>query len=355
MTIANQIQRIKTNITNAYQEIEKFNVNVTEYNNKSDKLAQAISQITVGETINSQNKTITENGTYTADEGYTGLGEVVVNVPTSSVASTPQITPVGLRVWLDAINNQGGFTSSRFSGESSRWHPLVGINSWANSVTDRACFFDEDSTTFTSTTGYGFYGSSPYGYTDITDYNKECTLELVFTLNEILSTTQQLFGNLVPKTGGYSIRVDKYGNLYGSCYVGTSKTYTVSPYKTIPTGAKIYCCFRVKEGEIHFFNSYYGSDESAVLTDSLSDLPNIPLTIGYCGDNTGKYSSSPSRITVNSARMYTRYISDEEMMNNYQYDKVRFNITASYNSGGSGGGNIAPGGDGGDVDGPTDF
>lgn len=83
MTIANQIQRIKTNITNAYQEIEKFNVNVTEYNNKSDKLAQAISQITVGDTINNQNKTITENGTYSADEGYTGLGEVVVNVPTT--------------------------------------------------------------------------------------------------------------------------------------------------------------------------------------------------------------------------------------------------------------------------------
>ena len=62
MTIANQIQRIKTNITNAYQEIEKFNVNVTEYNNKSDKLAQAISQITVGDTINNQNKTITEKG-----------------------------------------------------------------------------------------------------------------------------------------------------------------------------------------------------------------------------------------------------------------------------------------------------
>lgn len=353
MTIANQIQRIKTNITNAYQEIEKFNVNVTEYNNKSDKLAQAISQITVDDTINNQNKTITENGTYSADEGYTGLGEVVVNVPTSSVASTPQITPVGLRVWLDAIDNKGEFSTTRFSGDSNKWHPLVGINSWANPVTtSRANSFDEDSTTFTSTTGYGFYGSSPYGYTDITDYNKECTLELVFTLNEILSTTQQLFGNLVPKSGGYSIRVDKNGNLYGSCYVGTSKTYTVSPYKTIPTGAKIYCCFRVKEGEIHFFNSYYGSDESAVLADSLSDLPNIPLTIGYCGDDTGKYASNPSHITVNSARMYTRYISDEEMMNNYQYDKARFNITASYNSGGSGGGGY---GDGGDVDGPTDF
>ena len=31
--------------------------------------------------INNQNKTITTNGTYTADEGYTGLGTVTVNVP----------------------------------------------------------------------------------------------------------------------------------------------------------------------------------------------------------------------------------------------------------------------------------
>jgi len=33
-----------------------------------------------GQTINNQNKTITENGTYQADEGYTGLGTVTVNV-----------------------------------------------------------------------------------------------------------------------------------------------------------------------------------------------------------------------------------------------------------------------------------
>lgn len=35
-------------------------------------------------TINNQDKTITENGTYTADSGYTGLGEVTVNVPSGS-------------------------------------------------------------------------------------------------------------------------------------------------------------------------------------------------------------------------------------------------------------------------------
>lgn len=52
MSIANQIQRIKTNITNAYNEIEKFNVNVTEYNNKSDKLVEAISKITISNNSN---------------------------------------------------------------------------------------------------------------------------------------------------------------------------------------------------------------------------------------------------------------------------------------------------------------
>ena len=34
-----------------------------------------------GVEINNQDKTITENGTYTADAGYTGLGTVEVNVP----------------------------------------------------------------------------------------------------------------------------------------------------------------------------------------------------------------------------------------------------------------------------------
>lgn len=33
-----------------------------------------------GQVINNQNKNITENGTYTADQGYTGLGTVVVDV-----------------------------------------------------------------------------------------------------------------------------------------------------------------------------------------------------------------------------------------------------------------------------------
>lgn len=43
--------------------------------------------IKVGE-INNQDKTITENGTYTADAGYTGLGEVTINVPSEQPVIT---------------------------------------------------------------------------------------------------------------------------------------------------------------------------------------------------------------------------------------------------------------------------
>lgn len=41
-----------------------------------------------GTQINNQDKTITTNGTYTADSGYTGLGEVTVNLPLDSKTIT---------------------------------------------------------------------------------------------------------------------------------------------------------------------------------------------------------------------------------------------------------------------------
>ena len=47
-----------------------------------------------GAEINNQDKTITENGTYTADAGYTGLGEVTVNVPPEQPVITElNVTP----------------------------------------------------------------------------------------------------------------------------------------------------------------------------------------------------------------------------------------------------------------------
>lgn len=47
-------------------------------------------------TVNNQNKTITANGAYTADAGYTGLGTVTVAIPleaTKTVTANGTITP----------------------------------------------------------------------------------------------------------------------------------------------------------------------------------------------------------------------------------------------------------------------
>ena len=56
---------------------------------------QKVGSLTVAKAdINNQNKTITENGTYTADSGYTGLGEVTVNIPSEQPIITElNITP----------------------------------------------------------------------------------------------------------------------------------------------------------------------------------------------------------------------------------------------------------------------
>ena len=47
--------------------------------------------INIANTIRNQNKTVNTNGVYTADEGYTGLGTVTVNVPYETDALTMNI------------------------------------------------------------------------------------------------------------------------------------------------------------------------------------------------------------------------------------------------------------------------
>lgn len=54
---------------------------------------------TVGAVINNEDITVTSNGVYTASEGYTGLGEVTVNV--SGVS--PVVKDSVIRVYTDEV------------------------------------------------------------------------------------------------------------------------------------------------------------------------------------------------------------------------------------------------------------
>lgn len=83
MSIADQITRIKNNIAASYAECSAKGATLPTDEN-SENLPNTIASISTGSEINNQDKTITANGTYTADAGYTGLGTVTVNVPTPS-------------------------------------------------------------------------------------------------------------------------------------------------------------------------------------------------------------------------------------------------------------------------------
>lgn len=56
-----------------------------------------------GSQINNQNKTITSNGEYTADQGYTGLGTVTVNVPSIKIFETEELLQADPNVHLGDV------------------------------------------------------------------------------------------------------------------------------------------------------------------------------------------------------------------------------------------------------------
>lgn len=108
--INSQIQRIKQNISNAYQVLENnlverpeiddsnklddtmeeaFTINIKAIDLKTDKTLEIdldeyeileIKELTSSAIVVNQDKILTENGEYTYDEPYTGLGSVIVNV-----------------------------------------------------------------------------------------------------------------------------------------------------------------------------------------------------------------------------------------------------------------------------------
>lgn len=83
MSIANLLTKLRTDIANAYTAVANKEGTIPSHKN-TENLAEAINSISASAPINNQDKTITANGAYMADSGYTGLGTVTVNVPEGS-------------------------------------------------------------------------------------------------------------------------------------------------------------------------------------------------------------------------------------------------------------------------------
>lgn len=77
---------------------------------------QALPVSVAGSTINNQDLTVTQNGIYEAEEGYTGLGEVTVNVAGGDTVNAKNMTgsniASGDKVWLEKV--AGGYNAINF-------------------------------------------------------------------------------------------------------------------------------------------------------------------------------------------------------------------------------------------------
>ena len=164
-TIRNAIKAIKQAIIDKGQTPSG---DITTY-------SEAIGNISGGTTINNQDKTITENGSYTADTGYTGLGTVTVNVPSSGgvqyiprevtsdgvlqypstdfTFSLPSnVTSIGEYVLYYAFYGCESLTSVDLSGVTSVG--IKGLNATFNSCSSLTSV---DLSSLTSVSSYGLY------------------------------------------------------------------------------------------------------------------------------------------------------------------------------------------------------
>lgn len=118
MSILEKLNTIKTSLSNIKTAIinkgQTPSGNITTY-------ADAISNISGGgQIINNQDITITSNGIYSADTGYTGLGEVSVNVAGGSTLGTKTITSNGIYPALsDSLDGYSSVTVNVSGGGGS--------------------------------------------------------------------------------------------------------------------------------------------------------------------------------------------------------------------------------------------
>lgn len=226
-------------------------------------------------------------------------------------------------LWLDGIDNKGVYSldGSR-NTNASNWYSKVGANFAVPNVTSDWTW-EDDCVTFDGTT------SGLCGFT-INDLN---TL-LSGKINEI--TVEAVFkGTRVPMSSSYNdqifsafdinyVRFNSRSSYLFSCGATNNKT---------SRNRKIYTCLRLKnktrcdvnKSLYGCYNSYDKVVKSADACCPTFNISNYPFYIGWNGS-----SSSDSYLlkgSIYSIRVYTRCLTNEEMLHNYEIDKARFNIT----------------------------
>lgn len=146
--------------------------------------------------INNQDKTITENGTYTADEGYTGLGVVTVDVASGGSSGG----------WDGVLASERPISIGALFFASDTSLKSIDINAWTNvgmgadtiQIGDYACFSTDSLETVSISLiasdtvsteaiqiGYNSFSDSGVRFVDLTANNISISKQAFFSCNRL--------------------------------------------------------------------------------------------------------------------------------------------------------------------------
>lgn len=206
MTIASEITRIQGNISDAYLSCSNKGATIPAQAN-SDNLANCISSIPTGSTINNEDITVTTNGTYTASSGYTGLGTVEVTVPTVN-NTTLSVTPT--------TSSQSFTPSSPYTG-----YGTITVNAVTSSIDANIQAGNiKDGVSILGVTGT-YTGGGGSGYTEFPSYQVSGGIA---TLRSCALTGNE-FNNIT--------EIGTYG-LYNTYYYQSSANNTITGSVSFP-------------------------------------------------------------------------------------------------------------------------
>lgn len=171
-----------------------------------------------GVTIRNQNKTITENGTYTADSGYTGLGTVTVDVASGggnfSKCTSGTITPLGQ---INEIEHGLGEIPKMFMWVVTFNHTMTGrlMGASASLFSDEQAYDTADASEYAP-----YYTRLAFILIDgiVYSYSANALIDWGFFTKGTLANNEH--------TSVYPISIDE------SKFVGGSRTNSIIPYST---------------------------------------------------------------------------------------------------------------------------
>jgi len=271
-----------------------------------------------GQVINNQNVSITTNGIYTADEGYTGIGTATVNVPSSDFTPNP-LNTAGLCLWLDGdCNTRNGLDRTKKYMENLVWNEPYSQSAGNVEITE---YYNNNAWVDTNLL-HCVDGYALYPQIHCTDSN-ELTIELVAKITETpTGSNQTLAGFGTSSKGGVVVGVSTDNKVY-FYFQKAGGGGTNLNVGSVTQGDTYY----------HYFRAYSnGTDCGAglTLTNTSDTRPkthdsayNSALSAYATASNTSTFTGGG--FAVGMIRVWSRALTDSEITRNYNDAKLRFN------------------------------